>query len=89
MYVLGSLDIGFLLLDVSTSQWAELDLDDSILQRPVLHLDVSTTQGLDVSGKQEPLLLLEMSTLKGALNLTTPQRPELHHVSGHRSLCCS
>ncbi len=69
MYILGSHEIGFLLLDVSTSQWADLDLDDSTLQRA--HLDVSTTQGLDVSGKQEPLLLLDMSTIEG---------PKLHLV---------
>jgi hypothetical protein len=51
-----------LLLDVSTPQGPELQLDMSTLQRHVLLLDVSTPQGpelqLDVSGQQKPFCCL-------------------------------
>jgi hypothetical protein len=63
-----------------------LQLDVSTLQRPVLHLGVSTPQGLfctlmNLFGQQEPELRLDVSTqqrLVLLLVLSTPQGPELH-----------
>ena len=54
-------------------------------QMPLLHLDVSTPQELELHlnlyGKQEQVLLLEVPT---------PQRPELYmYVTTHRSLSCT
>jgi hypothetical protein len=50
----------------------------TIYQRPVQHLEVSTTQGpelhLAMSGKQEPLPFLDVSTLQGhELHLNVPR----------------
>jgi hypothetical protein len=60
-----------LLLDMSAPQGSELHLRlvYCTLQKPVLHLVVSTPQRpelhLDLSGQQEPVLLLDLSTPRG------------------------
>jgi hypothetical protein len=51
-----------LLLDVSTPQVLELQLFLSLLQRPVLHPDLSKMT-MDLVKQQEPVLLLDVSTL--------------------------
>ncbi len=80
----------------TTGAWAaELHLDVSVLQRPVLLLDVYTPQWpklhLDVSTLQRPVLHLNMSTHRGR-SCTVPgpvNTTEACAASGHRGRSCT